>query len=45
MLRIAYALTVLSLIGASAVAGTDIENRTGRIGPGAGLVLLSSLQR
>jgi hypothetical protein len=40
MLRIAYAFTVLTLLGASALAGTGIESRKDRLGNSPDLVLL-----
>lgn len=45
MIRILYMLAVVTLIGASAAAGRGIEDRDGRLGTGAGFVLLTALQR
>ena len=41
MLRIAYALTVLTIIGATAVTASSIESRRDRIGANPDLVLLT----
>jgi hypothetical protein len=45
MTRIAYALTIVTLIGASAIAGTRIEDKNDRGNLGVGFVLLTTLQR
>jgi len=45
MLRILYFSAVITLVGASAVAASGIEGRDRHHNTGAGLVLLTSLQR
>ena len=45
MFRLIYALTVVTLIGGSAVTAAGMEDRGGRLPTGVGLVLLTSLQR
>ena len=41
MLRIAYALSILTLLGASAVTGKQIEDRNGRLSADAGIILVA----
>lgn len=45
MLRAAYVLAVVGLLGGSAVMAAGIEDRGARLPSGAGIVLLASLQR
>jgi len=47
MLRMAYIVAVVTLLGGSAVTAAGIEDRGGgaRLPSGVGLVLLTSLQR
>lgn len=45
MLRIAYIVSVLTLLGGSAVTAAGIEDRGARLPDGVGLVLIASLQR
>lgn len=46
MLRAAYIVTVVTLLGGSAVTAAGIEDRGGaQLPAGVGLVLLTSLQR
>jgi hypothetical protein len=45
MFRIVYLIAVVTLLGGSAVMAAGIEDRGGRLPSGAGLVLLTSLQR
>ena len=45
MARLAYVLSVVTLLGASVVTGVGIEERDEIASAGVGFVLLTSLQR
>ncbi|HEX2257093.1 MAG TPA: hypothetical protein VHG92_10435 [Afifellaceae bacterium] len=45
MLRAAYIVALVTLLGGSAVMAAGIEDRDARLPAGVGLVLLTSLQR
>ena len=45
MVRVLYIITVLSLLGASAVMASGIDDRQCKLKSGAGFVLMTSLRR
>ena len=45
MVRVLYIITVLSLLGASAVMASGIDDRQYKLKGGAGFVLMNSLLR
>ena len=45
MVRVLYTITVLSLLGASAVMASGIDDRQCKLKGGAGFVLMTSLRR
>ena len=45
MVRVLYTITVVSLLGASAVMASGIEDRQCKLKGGAGFVLMTSLRR
>ncbi len=45
MFRVLYTVTVISLLGASAVMASGMEERQSKLKGGAGFVLMTGLQR
>jgi hypothetical protein len=45
MVRVLYIITVISLLGASAVMAAGIDDRQGKLKSGAGFVLMTGLRR